>query len=511
MLSRLSQGVDYSSLFSGEDNEDFHDDSGTLTDLRNSFADLVQDYCDKTGKDRVVFLIDDLDRLQPSRALELLEVMKIVLDVPKTVFVLAIDYDIVQLGLSQKYGEARGKYDTWKARSFFDKIVQVPFNMPTNAYDPRALISDLLGKILGEETESLATFFKVAVQRSAGNNPRAIKRLFNAFTLTSLIYSSGANQEFDSAGVFLFICYQLAYPEVYRSLSETMVLLEGSSIEEDPDSRVDKFFGLQDFEEEDLKSFGISPKDQSRLRLFVELMRSHFTLGEEEGDESLDWKRIKNAIGMSSVATIEPSGGVDSDSTPSVQNLTARLVGQGLDPSNAPIIKLQKAMNERIRLNPDKYQESLCISVLGDELDTRYSCYFGDDVDKIMQLGARSRKKFLSLRQRKTFLNIGFGFWQDRDCDRNGDEIVDPEESPLEYCSANLRADKVRWMPVLEEVLSDDKVQLLYEDSEEKQVGLTVDASEAPIQFKYIKTEEDIDIFMKYFDTIYRAAYEEQP
>ena len=48
--------------------------------------------------------MDDLDRLEHRKAVELLEVLKLFFDVEGCVFILAIDYDVVVKGVTAKYG-----------------------------------------------------------------------------------------------------------------------------------------------------------------------------------------------------------------------------------------------------------------------------------------------------------------------------------------------------------------------------------------------------------------------
>lgn len=55
-------------------------------------------------------------------------------DVRHCVFVLAIDYDVVVKGLEKKFGQKTEGNDR-EFRSFFDKLIQVPFSMPLSAYE----------------------------------------------------------------------------------------------------------------------------------------------------------------------------------------------------------------------------------------------------------------------------------------------------------------------------------------------------------------------------------------
>lgn len=51
------------------------------------------------------FYIDDLDRIDPPVAVEILELLKNIFDIENCVFILAIDYDVIIKGLKPKFGE----------------------------------------------------------------------------------------------------------------------------------------------------------------------------------------------------------------------------------------------------------------------------------------------------------------------------------------------------------------------------------------------------------------------
>ncbi len=67
------------------------DEIEAINNLKKEFEKCVEQKLAETGKDRVVVFIDDLDRLNPGKAVELLEVLKVFLDCDKCVFILAID------------------------------------------------------------------------------------------------------------------------------------------------------------------------------------------------------------------------------------------------------------------------------------------------------------------------------------------------------------------------------------------------------------------------------------
>jgi hypothetical protein len=73
----------------------------------------------------VVVLIDDLDRLDPEEILTMLKVIRLNANVPRVVYVLAFDDDMVARAVSLRY---RGGVDS--GRQFLEKIVQYPFTLP---------------------------------------------------------------------------------------------------------------------------------------------------------------------------------------------------------------------------------------------------------------------------------------------------------------------------------------------------------------------------------------------
>ena len=163
--------------------------------------------------DRVVIFIDDLDRLHPGKAVELLEVLKLFLDCDNCVFVLAIDYEVVSQGVKQKYGELIGEA---KGKSFFDKIIQVPFKMPVAQYNVRKYVADSLSSMgITLSTDETETFVKL-IQTSIGCNPRAMKRLFNAFLLLNKVAGIEASNVNDMKILFAILCMQLSFESIYN-------------------------------------------------------------------------------------------------------------------------------------------------------------------------------------------------------------------------------------------------------------------------------------------------------
>jgi predicted KAP-like P-loop ATPase len=73
--------------------------------MKNEFSNLVKTLV-PNELDRLVIMIDDLDRIKPVRALEFLESIKNFLDVESCVFVMAVDYSVIQSGMIEKLGRS---------------------------------------------------------------------------------------------------------------------------------------------------------------------------------------------------------------------------------------------------------------------------------------------------------------------------------------------------------------------------------------------------------------------
>ena len=72
-----------------------------LEQLKEVLEESIEKRTTVSNKSSVFVFIDDLDRLNPPVAVEILELLKNVFTLNKCIFVLAIDYEVVVKGLSQ--------------------------------------------------------------------------------------------------------------------------------------------------------------------------------------------------------------------------------------------------------------------------------------------------------------------------------------------------------------------------------------------------------------------------
>lgn len=172
--------------------------------LIDRVSDLEEEESSSEQPGRFIIFIDDLDRIRPDRAVTLLEVLKNFMEVENCVFVLACDYEVVRQGVRDKFGIE----DDRKARAFFDKIVQVPFQMPVSKYELSGLFEDFIvdrieaakestrGRVneRAEMAERLAQRLAPMVQLATGPNPRSFKRFLNTLDLLTCVNSEQSDE-----------------------------------------------------------------------------------------------------------------------------------------------------------------------------------------------------------------------------------------------------------------------------------------------------------------------------
>jgi hypothetical protein len=187
--------------------------------ITNLIEDLIAD--PKNPFERVVFFVDDLDRIPPSDAVEILEALKNIFDIPHCIFILAIDYDVVVKGLESKFGPKTEENER-EFRSFFDKIIQVPFSMPTGTYDIENFLVEKLKSLGLEISEDVRENYVKTVKHTIGYNPRSLKRYLNSFSLINHLkeVETEKEEQGDDFILFALLGIQISFPRVFRLLTQ---------------------------------------------------------------------------------------------------------------------------------------------------------------------------------------------------------------------------------------------------------------------------------------------------
>lgn len=204
--------------------------------LREKLTTLVKLLPCSAGSDvRLVVFIDDLDRVPPPTAVEILDVTKNIFDIEGCVFVLAIDYEVVVKGLVEKFGERTSKNER-EFRQYFDKIIQIPFTMPIGAFSKEinALLKNMLRTLgtrqeNGDELEekTLKALAKTA-RLATGSIPRSIKRIVNTLSLLEYIEKEKVAAHKEQAqqtpllARFIIVALHINFPEICARLMERL-------------------------------------------------------------------------------------------------------------------------------------------------------------------------------------------------------------------------------------------------------------------------------------------------
>lgn len=192
----------------------------SVRDFTKDFAELLK----KTEIQRLVVIVDDLDRCTPDRVIETLEAIRLFLSVESAAFIIGADEELVRKAISMRYEEREGgTLDV--GRHYLEKMVQVPVRVqplaPSDVIGYLNLLfaeshldlpslEDLCGKVCGKgfgvnepvftlgsaekllghpPAEGLKKDLELVSQiggvlaDSVEGNPRQVKRFLNALVL----------------------------------------------------------------------------------------------------------------------------------------------------------------------------------------------------------------------------------------------------------------------------------------------------------------------------------------
>lgn len=308
LFAKAALGNAASALMSGGEkimeglSNDELDDSEQIVKLKSDLETTVKKRMQKESLERIVVFIDDLDRLEPKKAVELLEIMKLFLDIPGCVFVLAVDYGVIVNGLKAKFGD---NFDDAKSKSFFDKIIQLPFNLPVSQYDIKGYFRKLLN--LNNDNE-IEVFVKLA-NASLGFNPRGMKRLFNSLELLKMVAKSKNLLDDDEIAtgnekqriLFGILCLQTSFESLYK-----FILKNNDKIESifDAFSENETTENLQ-FLEHIINQIKVNKEGTNKIKDFLDTLYVALQLkSDTQNGENLSQSEIDNFLKLLSFSSI---------------------------------------------------------------------------------------------------------------------------------------------------------------------------------------------------------------
>jgi type II secretory pathway predicted ATPase ExeA len=205
-------GVDPSKAFEAAARQLAGDDS--LDAERAGLESLLRDH-----DQRILLLVDDVDRLQGDELTALLKLVRLVGRLPNVYYVLAYD-ETTLLDVLGTTDLANGR--SGRALSYLDKIVQLRLDLPPA---PQVLLDRMVEESLDHVTEANAVELSGAESERLGSayrqhlrkvlvEPRHIKRFFGQ---VEAVYPL-VGQEVDFVDFLLVTFLRTFFPEVYRLL-----------------------------------------------------------------------------------------------------------------------------------------------------------------------------------------------------------------------------------------------------------------------------------------------------
>ncbi len=162
---------------------------------------------------RVVIFIDDLDRCSPSKALEVLESMKLFLDIEGFVFIMGLNYKTVTTLISHAY-QTTGV----QGEDYIKKIIQIPIKIPTWSHEN--MIDLIETKIVPNLNEEYTMFLRknsAMIAKVVEYNPRQLKRFLNNVIIAFETFANKRDSpQITFNEIFLVKILRSEWPDFYK-------------------------------------------------------------------------------------------------------------------------------------------------------------------------------------------------------------------------------------------------------------------------------------------------------
>lgn len=151
------------------------------------FGRIISNYVVNKGGRLVVF-VDDLDRCLPEKSIDILEAIKLFLDVHGCVFILGMDETVIEKGIALRYFKDNVNQTDVRAfgEKYLEKMIQVPFRIPS--LSPSTVVKfvdDLIDGMTSDNQMPLSCRRIIAI--GCPNNPRQVKRAVNLLLILARI------------------------------------------------------------------------------------------------------------------------------------------------------------------------------------------------------------------------------------------------------------------------------------------------------------------------------------
>ncbi len=191
-----------------------HPEKAFLNEFESTLKNWIKGFLEKD--ERMVIFIDDLDRCMPDVTLEVLEALKLYLDIDRLIFVVGLDRAVVDSVVRKTYEDHAPGLDERKSRKYLDKIFQVEIQIPPSEGQMadyfKSQVEELdrvSGKYwsrmfadLGSDDSSYRKPLESVIRKISEHNPREIKRTLNGALLRG--HTASENRSLDGGDQLRF-------------------------------------------------------------------------------------------------------------------------------------------------------------------------------------------------------------------------------------------------------------------------------------------------------------------
>jgi KAP family P-loop domain len=171
----------------------------------------------------LVVLVDDLDRCLPEKAIQVLESIKLFLNVPGYSFVLAVDDEVVERGIAYRYRDYRGEGEhelPISGAQYLEKIVHLPLTVPRWTVErAQRFLRQRYPDLYGDNPEQQAALSRVLA--AVPLVPRKLIRLSEALQFERQRFEkAGAQAHWRLLHMLRVVALQQLYPALNRCVRE---------------------------------------------------------------------------------------------------------------------------------------------------------------------------------------------------------------------------------------------------------------------------------------------------
>jgi uncharacterized protein YjbI with pentapeptide repeats len=175
----------------------------------------VQKIRDKNDSFKIVVFVDDLDRCSPNKALQVLESIKVFLDIDGFIYVIGLSFNKISQLITAYYKE-KYKEIGIEGDQYLKKIIQIPIILSDwNSDDIKDLIQDFIEDkvIVNEDYQKIIQEYIDLISTGLEENPRETKRFLNNFIVAQEILSKKGTKPKE---LLILQILNMRWNEIYR-------------------------------------------------------------------------------------------------------------------------------------------------------------------------------------------------------------------------------------------------------------------------------------------------------